>query len=293
MSSTRPRTIQIFLQSGDPAGIRIAEQTTSIIRLIEVPRSQIADFLKMPEARQVALYFLFSRDHKNELYIGQTGEVGTRLQSHDKNLNRDWDRALIMVSLTNNLTQTHVLYMESVSIEKAKSCGRYEVINANGGQRPHTPIPLKVDCDEMHEIGALLLATLGYPVFESLRKAGADEENERVYCKRSGVDAYGYYTNEGLVVLKGSSAPHNTARQTDPRIVQKRDELLKGGILVQQDDRVVFSRDHLFPSPSGASCLLLLSASNGWTDWKTKDGQTLHDYHGRNIANTLPQGEQG
>ncbi len=38
----RPRTIQIFLPSGDPSGIRIAEQTTSIIRVIEVPRSDIA-----------------------------------------------------------------------------------------------------------------------------------------------------------------------------------------------------------------------------------------------------------
>jgi hypothetical protein len=50
MSSKRPRTIQIFLPCGDPSGIRIAEQTTSIIRLIVVPRINMADFLKMPEA---------------------------------------------------------------------------------------------------------------------------------------------------------------------------------------------------------------------------------------------------
>jgi hypothetical protein len=241
----------------------------------------------------VGLYFLFSRDHKNELYIGQTGEVGTRLQSHDKSLTKDWDRALVMVSLTNNLTQTHVLYLESVSIEKAKSCGRYEVVNGNSGQRPYTPLPLKVDCDEMHEIGALLLATLGYPVFEPLRNAAEAEEDERVYCTRAGVEASGYYTNEGLVVLKDSSAPYKTERQTDPRIVQKRDELLKSGVLAQQNDRVVFTRDYLFNTPSGASCLLLLSASNGWIDWKTKDGQTLQAFHGRQVDAALPQNDQG
>ena len=39
---TRPQTIQIFLPSGDPQGIRIAEITTRIVRVIEVPRSLLA-----------------------------------------------------------------------------------------------------------------------------------------------------------------------------------------------------------------------------------------------------------
>ena len=54
----RPQTIQIFLPTGDPRGMRVAEITTRIVRVIEVPRSQLADFLKMPEAQQVGVYFL-------------------------------------------------------------------------------------------------------------------------------------------------------------------------------------------------------------------------------------------
>ena len=34
----------------------------------------------------------------------------------------------MLVSLTNNLTQTHVLYLESLSIEKARQCQRYELL---------------------------------------------------------------------------------------------------------------------------------------------------------------------
>ena len=128
ISQKRPRTIQIFLPTGDPAGIRIAEQTTSIIRLIEVPRSDIAEFVKMPEAKQVGLYFLVSGDNtytdNDGLYIGQSGEGGSRLMQHYKDEKKDWERALVLVSLTNNLTQTHVLYLESLSIEKAKRCQR-------------------------------------------------------------------------------------------------------------------------------------------------------------------------
>ena len=48
----RPQTIQIFLPAGDPRGVRVAEITTRIVRVIEVTRSQLADFLKMPGAQK-------------------------------------------------------------------------------------------------------------------------------------------------------------------------------------------------------------------------------------------------
>jgi len=289
MSSKRPRTIQIFLPSGDPSGIRIAEQTTSIIRLIEVPRSNMADFLKMPGAKQVGLYFLVSGDSKDELYIGQSGDVGSRLMQHHKNEKMDWERALVLVSLTNNLTQTHVLYMESLSIEKARYCQRYELLNGNSGQKPHTPIPLKADCDEIHEIGSLLLATLGYPFFEPLTEQTASKTEQAFVCNRSGVKASGIYTNEGMVVLKGSSARMTTQRKTKQRAFDKRDELLEKGIIAIESDRFVFHRDYLFQTPSGASMFLLLAASNGWKDWKTEDGVTLHEYQGRTFDTAAVQ----
>ncbi|MFD1009102.1 GIY-YIG nuclease family protein [Oceanisphaera ostreae] len=283
ITQKRPRTIQIFLPTGDPAGIRIAEQTTSIIRLIEVPRSDIAEFIKLPEAKQVGLYFLVSGDSKDELYIGQSGDVGCRLMQHHKDEKKDWERALVLVSLTNNLTQTHVLYLESLSIEKAKNCQRFDLLNGNGGQKPHTPIPLKADCDEIHEIGSLLLATLGYPIFEPLTEPSTTKTEQVFSCSRTGVNAKGIYTSEGMVVLKGSSAPMFTKRKTEQRSYDKRDQLLAKGVTAQQGERFVFQRDYLFQTPSGASMFLLLASSNGWVDWKTDQGVTLHDYQGRTL----------
>lgn len=282
-TNNRARTIQIFLPNGDPSGIRIAELTTSIVRVIEVPRSDLAKFLTMPEAKQVALYFLVSNEEKGELYIGQSGEVGTRIMQHHKEDKKDWERALVLVSLTNNLTQTHVLYLESLAIEKALGCARYELTNANNGQKPHTPTPLKADCDEIHDLGALLLATLGYPIFESITKVSSQHEEQLFYCSRADVKATAMYTNQGMVVLKGSSAPFDTSRKTHTPLIQKRDELLNSGVISKEDQRFVFQRDYLFNSPSSASGLLLLASSNGWVDWKTETGMTLNDYQGREL----------
>ena len=36
-----PKTIQIFLPGGDPRGLRVAEITTRIVQVIEVPRRHV------------------------------------------------------------------------------------------------------------------------------------------------------------------------------------------------------------------------------------------------------------
>ena len=48
-----PQTIQIFLPSGDPQGVRVAALTTRIVRTVEIPRARLDAFLDMPEAKQV------------------------------------------------------------------------------------------------------------------------------------------------------------------------------------------------------------------------------------------------
>ena len=90
-----PKTIQIFLPGGDPRGIRVAEITTRIVQVIEVPRSLLQDFVKMPESEQVALYFLFGEEEDTAapmVYIGQTGDLRQRLINHNKN-KAFWQRA--------------------------------------------------------------------------------------------------------------------------------------------------------------------------------------------------------
>lgn len=56
--NSRAKTTQIFLPAGDPRGIRIAEITTRIVQVIEVPRSLLSDFLAMHESLKIAVYFL-------------------------------------------------------------------------------------------------------------------------------------------------------------------------------------------------------------------------------------------
>lgn len=274
----RPQTIQIYLPKGDPRGIRVAEITTRIVRVIEVPRSLVGDFLQMPEAQQVGLYLLVGDNEvadAGQVYIGQSGSVGTRIAQH--NQAKDfWNRALVAVSLTNSLTQTHALFLEWLALKQARAASRYQLENGNSGGRPHTPAPLEADCHEIYETARTLLATLGYPVFEPVASMPAKIEDELFYCTAVGADGRGVYTPEGFVVLEGSvgrleNVP-SIQNTSDGRIRQR---LIAAGVLQPNGSKVTFAKDHLFRSPSGAAIALLGRTANGWLEWKDKDGRTL------------------
>jgi len=273
-----PKTIQIYLPGGDPQGIRVAEITTRIVQVIEVPRSLLQDFLKMPESDQVALYFLFGESPdggEQKVYIGQTGSLRARLTSHNKE-KEFWQRVLVLVSRTHSLTQTHALFLEWHCLQAARKAGRYADENGNAGSKPHTPAPLEADCLEVFDTGRTLLATLGYPVFDPVAKVGEAKTDEIFVCTGSGADGRGIYTQEGFVVLKGSKARiQNVPSLAGTPMETFRKKLFETGILVIDGETAVMTKDHLFKSPSYAAIALMARNANGWTDWKTADGRTL------------------
>jgi len=273
------KTIQIFLPGGDPRGIRVAEITTRIVQVIEVPRSLLQDFLKMQESDQVALYFLFGEAEdgsEQKVYLGQTGDLRARLVTHNKE-KEFWQRALVLISRTNSLTQTHALFLEWHCLQATRKAARYTDENGNNGTKPHTPAPLEADCLEIFETGQILLATLGYPLFNPVGKSAATPRPEDVfYCKASGADGRGLYTQEGFVVLKGSSGRVESV----PSFVgttwhESRQRMVESGTLQEEGGRLVFSKDHLFKTPSMAAAFLAGRTANGWLEWKDKDGKTL------------------
>ena len=278
-----PKTIQIFLPTGDPRGIRIAELTTRIVQVIEVPRSLLAEFLAMPESAQVAVYFLIGANEdgaEETVYVGQTGDLRSRLAAHNKSKEKDfWERAMVLISRTNSLTQTHALFLEWHCLQTIRSAGRYRDENGNSGSRPFTPAPLEADCLEIYDTGHVLLATLGFPLFDAVGKgAESGGPQETFVCNASGASGRGLYTSDGFVVLKGSKG----RREMVPSLIDTpsgnhRLSLVEIGVLQEEGDMLVFTADHLFRTPSGAAIALLGRTANGWLEWRNDKGQTLDE----------------
>jgi predicted type IV restriction endonuclease len=98
------------------------------------------------------------------------------------------------------------------------------------------------------------------------------------YCQTSGADAIGEYTTEGFVVLKGSiGRVENVPSLQGTSDARFREKLLAEGIMNLNDGKLVFSRDHLFTSPSMAAVALTGRTVNGWIAWKNAQGKTLDE----------------
>ena len=54
-----PIALQLYFPTGNPQGVRMLEQATSVIKMVEVPRADLKDFLAMPESRLQGVYILF------------------------------------------------------------------------------------------------------------------------------------------------------------------------------------------------------------------------------------------
>jgi hypothetical protein len=123
------------------------------------------------------------------------------------------------------------------------------------------------------------MATMGQPVFDPL-SLGKDVApvQDVFYCKGQNYDAVAEYTEEGVVVLKGSKARADMV----PSLVtlspgKRRQALIGDGRLKLDGNSFVFQENVLFGSPSGASDLVVGTSTNGWLMWKDKTGKTLDE----------------
>ena len=277
-SMARPITIQLYLPDGNPRGLRISELTTSVVRVIEVPRTHLGAFQKLPESRQVGLYFLFGGDKSasGHVYIGQTSNVGARLATH--NSRKDfWTTAWVVVFNSPHFTPTHTLYMEYESIRMAQEAQRFTLDNGNAGQKPPISYGLQSDADNALDTIRLLFDALQFPVFEPRASLLALLANNDMYfCSSMGMQVRGHYTAQGFMVLTGSTAVLKTAMFIQGTNIEKlREQLYASKILRLQAGRLVFAQDHEFASVQEASAVVLGRHSNVENEWFDEEGRAL------------------
>ena len=274
MPGSRATTIQFFLPDGQPRGIRIAEITTRIVQAVVVPRTKLADADKRPELKSVGVYFLFGELEeaaKPVVYIGEAEDCYQRLKQH--NQGKDfWQTAVVIVSKTGSFTKAHVKYLEWYCVQQASEVGRYSLENGNAPSKPFVTEPMEADLMDAYDTLNTLTAALGFPVLERIHRAAA---KDTFHCTGRGGEGRGELVEDGFLVLKGSKAITTLTKSAGAHIPSSRNTLLASGILAEEDGFYVFTQDYLFRTPSGASGVIVGRSSNGWREWKDKNGKTL------------------
>lgn len=275
---SEPLSIKIFLSKGSSSSLRTAEISNWSGKAIACSRKELDELAKREEAIRPGVYFLVGNDidtGEPSVYIGEAEEVAKRLKQH---LSKDfWNQVVAFVSKDENLTKAHIKYLEGKLIDIGNNAGK-GIIQNNQSSGARLPESDQAEMDIFLDRILKLLPVMGTSLLlvpETNEKAVDD----RLICKIKGLIAYGNRTDNGFIVYKGSQAVLED-RPSSVRGRVRRKLLLDKGILEDQDDCLIFTRDHEFTSPSLAAAAIRGGASNGLTCWRTKSGKKLKEVEG-------------
>lgn len=247
------------------------------------------------------VYFLIGADEdtgQDAVYIGEAEIVAERVAQHLSSKDF-WSECVAFTSKDENLTKSHIKYLESRLVSSAISAGRY--LLKNSSTPPESALP-RGDKDAMDEFSSsvrILLGVLGHRVLDpvlSFHKSTASQiahdnadnlesisssaevlGGETLFLKMANVSAKAIRDTDALVVLAGSVVSKEVTPSLSNGYKAVRDKLLGNGVISDAGEFYKFSKDYPFPSPSQAASVILGYMINGRLTWKSKDGRSLRD----------------
>ncbi|KFD38294.1 methionine sulfoxide reductase [Schleiferia thermophila str. Yellowstone] len=296
--TTFGKSIRIYLKDGTVTGIKFGEVVNQTIQSISCPRLRISELNEYNEAKRPGVYFLFGQDEDTgdpKAYIGEAENVYDRLLNHVAN-KEFWNEVILFVSKDENLTKSHVKYLESRLIQIAFSTRRYKIDNNNQSQLSSLP---PADRDAMEEFLIyikLLIGVLGHKLLEDVTTSSKknDEHNTftattqdnqvvsmtrnlELFLSVSGLKASALQTDEGIVVLEGSEAAKDIKPSLHRGYRELREKLIKNETLVLEGNKYVFKKNTLFDTATPAAAVIVGYSITGPQTWKNKDGKSLKD----------------
>ena len=294
------RSIRLFLVDGSPTGLLTAEIMNWTGHVLSGPRSKLSELVKRAEVARPGVYFLVGPNPENSfkplVYIGETDDVGKRLQQHNKPEDKGgkdfWEKVCLVTSKDQNLTKGHVKHLESLLILKAKAVGRCELLNGQSVDYASLPEADLADMAFFDEQIRTVLPVLG---FDFLRDQGKASSEAGTSVQRSprftltiakhGIEASGEEVDGEFYVLAGSRArDHWSSSHHSYRALYE--QLTEDSVLVADaEGRTHFARDQVFSSPSAAAAVVAGQPMNGRTSWRVAGtGQTYGQWQDEQVS---------
>lgn len=277
-SANKPFSIRVFFVDGEPRGLRIVEKTGWSGFGVICPRQRFADVNNREEFSGPGVYILLGEvvgGNLPEIYIGEADPLIDRIKHHVQNKDF-WELFIAFSAGRRLLNKAHVQYLEHRMIQRAGEAKRCNLLNANTPATPSLSEADRADCDFFLEEVFAMSSALGITLFETPEVQVSRQPLLRLTYKE--IEANGYETADGFVVVKGSQVSAETTPSVPPSIIQLRDELVAKGVLARNEKGVLeFLQDYEFSSPSIAAGIIRGASSNGRSEWRNTEGKKLRD----------------
>ena len=158
------------------------------------------------------------------------------------------------------------------SLGRIINANRYKVVNVVNPNIKYGEAD-KDMLEEVYEEIKFIMATQGYKMDNS--KLTLNEANT-LHTTRNGVRAFGVYDGEKFEVLEGSEIDMSRKCHSD-NIEKQRQTAIQNGNIADIGGKYKLNVSVSFASPSSAAMFVLGGSTNGWVEWKNKDGKTLDE----------------
>ena len=270
------KKLETIYHNGHPDGIRSIRRHLSTMTTYVIPRTLLSEAKKLSGINRPGIYYLISENDDNkiaQIYVGQTRNGVSRLDDHNRSKNF-WNKAIMFLADNKTFSLDMISGLEAFAISKAHESNRYKVENAVNPKYEIDEYDLPL-IEEVYEEIQFIMATQGYKMENA--KSTLNEANI-LHTTRNGITAYCAYDGECFEVLEGSEI-YLAKPVTIEKYNVQRKELLDNGNIVYIDNKYILKTTLTFNSPSGASDFVIGGSTNGWTEWKDKDGKTLDELY--------------
>lgn len=268
------KKVEIIYHNGQPDGIRSIRRYLSTMTTYVIPRPLLTEAKKITGINRPGIYYLISENDENkiaQIYVGQTRNGVNRLDSH--NQSKDfWNKAIMFLADSKTFSLDMISGLEAYAIKKATESRRYKVENAVNPKFEIDEYDLPL-IEEVYEEIKFIMATQGYKMENS--KTVLNEGNI-LHTTRNGIKAYGVYDGDKFEVLEGSEVDMSRKCHSD-NVEKQRQTAVQNGNISLVDGKHRLNVSVSFTSPSSASMFVLGGSTNGWVEWKNKDGKTLDE----------------
>lgn len=290
------KKLTVYMIDGTAYGPRLSEIGNWVGKAIYSPRSSINKIINRTEFDNPGIYCLKGDPTDDafdeKIYIGEAENIKVRLKQHLSDPNKDFKELIFFVSKDELLTKTQIRYLESRLVQIAIEAKTAQIDNGNS---PSLPTLHEADISDMEyflEQIKLILPVMGFKflisstIKENDKNSFPDKKSihETYFIKTKTFKATMQETDQGYIVSKGSEAKKSLSKSCTETYRNMRRKLVETGIMKENSDKLIFTEDTVFNSPSAASNMVLGRNSNGFTEWVTKNGLTFKEVQ-ENINN--------
>ncbi len=292
---THGKSIKLFLVDGSSNGILTAEIINWTGHVLSAPRTKLLDLIQREECAKTGIYFLVGQDPEDSLpsvYIGESDDVANRLKQHNRSEEAGgkdfWEKVCLVTGKDQNITKTHIKYLESRLIDIAKRSGQCLLKNGTAHFYNRLPESDTADMEYFLEQIQVVLPVLGYTFLKEMKYPSEIPINtiSPKLLQRSDIEADFYLTVKDIdanakvidgefYVLAGSQVRKEVSQPTHNYMKNLRPLLFENNVI--DPNTYTFNQDYLFSSPSAAGAVILGRSCNGLKVWKTHNTHLTYD----------------